>query len=196
MAPQDNAQSSGRKKQQNNMRQIKLLSIAAALTLAICVSGYAQNASGSQQQTTTYAVQPTTVSNTAHSEPQDIDELRKNALLVAENKKLKGENEGLVAERDALVGQRDSALGLVEHWKKIAGEWELASKANRTAATTGVAIDTRLQSDLDKTDAELERTRTLLDQCRNPGFLRSIFKTDTLFKVGAGIAIGRATAPK
>ena len=137
--------------------------------------------------TTTDAVLPTAISTV-----QDLDELKKQALIVAENKKLREENEGLKQERDALKGQRDSALDLATTWKTISTEWQEAATQRKGALATSTVIDTRLQADLDKTDAELARTRTLLDQCRNPGFLRSIFKTDTLFKFGAGVAVGAA----
>lgn len=174
------------------MSKTKIL-FAAALTLVLYASGSVTNAQGSQPPTLISGAQPTTASNTVSSnEPQqNLDELRKNALIIAENKRLKEQVAGLEQERDALKGQVTSALGLVETWKVISGEWQTAAQQRKGAIDTGVKLDINQQKSLTDAEAEIARTRALLDSCRNPGFFKSLFKTDTLLKVGAGVVLDR-----
>lgn len=114
--------------------------------------------------------------------------------MTAEIKKLREQVTGLELERDSLKGQRDSALALSKQWEVISGEWQAAATARKSAVDTSVKIDTNQIDMQAKTEAELDRTRVLLDKCRNPGFFGSLFKTDTLVKGGIGFALGRATS--
>lgn len=136
------------------------------------------------QPSTTMSLAPlTTAISTA---AQDLEELKKQALISAENKKLREENAGLQQERDALIKQRDSAVSYAQWWETQSGRWETAATKRKEAITTGLTLDTNQQSDAGKAEAEIARTRALLDECRNPGFLKSLFKTDTLWKFSLG----------
>lgn len=122
-----------------------------------------------------------------------LDELKKLRLILAENAKLKEENAGLKDEVAAKAGTIEQYKKIAATWKQTAADWEDAATHRKDANVIAQQIDTRLQADLDKTDAELLRTRKDLDSCRNPSIFRQLFSIDTLFKVGAGYAIGKSS---
>jgi chromosome segregation ATPase len=126
----------------------------------------------------------------------NLDELKKLALILAENKRLKEENAGLKDERDAKQGQIDSLSALVATWKNIAGEWKDAASNRKEATGDATGLYTACQGQLSKADAEIARQEVQIERLKHPGLLQELFQPKELIKIGGAFALGRATATK
>jgi hypothetical protein len=123
-------------------------------------------------------------STTSASNQQDSDILK---LLEITKIQLEGEKEkGKL--KDQQLAAKDTQL---EAFKGLVAVRDEQIALLRSANQDRAAVNTGDARMLQACEQQLARSDAEIARLRNPGFFKSIFNTDTLFKVGLGYGLGQ-----
>jgi hypothetical protein len=112
--------------------------------------------------------------------------------MYAEVRMLRAVNAALGREIEALKGENAALKKLDERSEQIIA---LAQTAITARSGANQIDDLRVkdcQQQLARADQMIARQDAEIHRLRNPGFFREMFSPDTLWKFGAGFAVGRA----
>lgn len=133
------------------------------------------------------------IPSAAEAQQQDVDELKKVALLVADNKKLREEKAALIDKVNSLESEKTVLTRLVAIERERGDLYLEASKNRKEAGDVSDVIRANYDKLLARADTTIEKQAAEIQDLRNPSFFKELFNPKELFKIGGSFALGRLT---